>query len=118
MARGFFNDDGSLRAGLKKAIGDENRIRSASVGGILHLDEVHLLRRYRGRDLGLELIFALLQYLGQSLQGGGDQPRLLLLLHQGRHRVQEPAQLLTEPRLGLRAAGLGIGDQEVATRTW
>jgi hypothetical protein len=64
VARSIINDDGSLRAIMKQAIGDENRARAAAVGGLLHLDEVHILQRYRGRDLGLELIFALLRYLG------------------------------------------------------
>lgn len=64
VARCIINDDGSLRAGMKQAIGDEHRARAAAVGGLLHLDEVHILQRYRGRDLGLELIFALLHYLG------------------------------------------------------
>ena len=64
VARCIINDDGSLRAGMKQAIGDEHRARAAAVGGLLHLDEVHILQRYRGRDLGLELIFALLRYLG------------------------------------------------------
>ena len=90
LARCIINDDGSLRSGMKAAIGDETCARAAAVGGLLHLDEVHILRRYRGRDLGLELIFALLRYLGgrwsllvstvapwdhQDQQGGFDERR-------------------------------------------
>ena len=77
VARCIINDDGSLRAGMKQAIGDEHRARAAAVGGLLHLDEVHILQRYRGRDLGLELIFALLRSRSEAscralLERGAD----------------------------------------------
>mmetsp|Transcript_51842 Transcript_51842/g.119189 ORF Transcript_51842/g.119189 Transcript_51842/m.119189 type:complete len:587 (-) Transcript_51842:162-1922(-) len=63
MARCFFNDDGSLRTPLKRAIGDEERIRAASRGGVFHLGEVYVQRDFRGRDLALEFVASVLQLL-------------------------------------------------------
>ena len=63
LARFCANADGSLRQPLRAKIKDEARIRAAGKGGLLFLDEVHILPAFRGRDLALEFVLALLRYL-------------------------------------------------------
>lgn len=66
LARSLIKDDGSLRPFLKHAIGDAQRIAAAGSGGLLFLEEVHILRSYRGRDLSLQFVDALLRFLARE----------------------------------------------------
>ena len=63
LARFCCNDNGSLRKPLRAAIKDPTRVKAATRGGLLFLDEVHVLPSFRGRDLSLELSLALFRYL-------------------------------------------------------
>jgi len=63
LARFLVNDDGTLRKALKNVIKDPSRIAAAGSGGLLFLDEVHVLRARRGRDLSLDLTLELLRWL-------------------------------------------------------
>ena len=65
LARVLTNSDGTLRRPLCAKIKDAARIKAAGKGGLLFLDEVHILQSYRGRDLSLEFMFALFRYLGR-----------------------------------------------------
>lgn len=71
MCRCICNDNGQLRKPLRAALGArasgaalEARIKEAGSGGLLFLDEVHVLPSCRGKDLSLELAGAMLRYLG------------------------------------------------------
>ena len=44
FVRFFCNDNGQLRKGLREAIDDPARVKAAGRGGLLFLDEVHVLR--------------------------------------------------------------------------
>ena len=63
-ARFCANANGTLRQPLCAKIQDKARTKAAFMGGLLFLDEVHVLRSCRGRDLSLELVSALLCHLG------------------------------------------------------
>ena len=63
LAQFVANADGTLRQPLRTEIKDAARIKAAGKGGLLFLDEVHLLPAYRGRDLSLEFVLALLRHL-------------------------------------------------------
>ena len=64
FVRFFCNDNGQLRKGLREAIEDPARVKAAGRGGLLFLDEVHVLRSCRGQDFSLELVHAMLRHLG------------------------------------------------------
>lgn len=63
LARFCCNDNGKLRKPLRAAIKDPARVGAAGRGGLLFLDEVHVLPSFRGQDLSLELSLALFRYL-------------------------------------------------------
>ena len=63
LARFCCNDNGKLRKPLRAAINDPARVQAAGRGGLLFLDEVHVLPSFRGQNLSLELSLALFRYL-------------------------------------------------------
>jgi hypothetical protein len=63
FVRYFCNDNRRLRKPLRAAIEDPARIKAAGRGGLLFLDEVHVLRSCRGQDLSITLVNTMLVYL-------------------------------------------------------
>ena len=63
-ARFACKDNGTLKPAIRNAIGDAARVKAANKGGLLFLDELHILRSHRGTDLMFEFLDGLFGYLG------------------------------------------------------
>mmetsp|Transcript_128262 Transcript_128262/g.249868 ORF Transcript_128262/g.249868 Transcript_128262/m.249868 type:complete len:474 (+) Transcript_128262:49-1470(+) len=61
----LLDENGRCSTELKRALrNDKERIKAVNKGGLLHVNEVHLLPNTRGQDLGLAFVLALFNHLG------------------------------------------------------